>query len=63
MIQVYKLIFALLDARERRHFWLLTALMVAVAFIEVIGISAVLLLLNVLAAPETIHSNAVLSYL
>jgi len=63
VIQVYKLIFALLDARERRHFWLLTALMVAVAFIEVIGISAVLLLLNVLAAPETIHSNAVLSYL
>lgn len=63
MIQVYKLIFALLDARERRQFWLLTVVMVAVALMEVIGISAVLLLLNVLAAPETIQTNAALSYL
>ncbi len=62
MIEVYKLIFALLDSRERRQFWLLTAVMVAVALLEVIGISAVLLLLNVLAAPETIQSNAALNY-
>ncbi len=61
MINVYRMIFALLDRRERRQFWLLTALMVVVAFAEVVGISAVLVLLNVIADPSTIQSNAYLS--
>lgn len=61
MIDVYRKFFSLLDRRERRQFWLLTALMVVVAFAEVVGISSVLLLLNVLSDPETIRSNPVLS--
>ncbi|WP_216842467.1 ABC transporter ATP-binding protein [Tabrizicola piscis] len=60
MIEVYRKIFSLLDRRERRQFWLLTALMVIVAFAEVVGISAVLVLLNVIADPSTIQSNAYL---
>lgn len=63
MIEVYRKIFSLLDHSERRQFWLLAALMVVVAIAEVAGISAVLLLLNVLADPAKIHSNAVLSLL
>ncbi len=51
MIEFYRKIFSLLDARERKRFWFLSAIMVAVALVEVIGISSVLLLLNVLADP------------
>ncbi len=61
MIEVYQKIFALLDRQERVQFWLLTGAMVLVAFMEVIGISAVLMLLNVLSNPAVIHSNAALS--
>lgn len=61
MIQVYRMIFSLLDRQERRQFWFLTAVMVLVAFSEVVGISTVLLLLNVLADPTTIQSNSILS--
>ena len=61
MIEVYRKMFSLFDARERRRFWLLTALMVVVALVEVAGISSVLMLLNVLANPETIGESRVLS--
>ena len=61
MIEVYRKIFVLLDRQERFQFWLLTGAMILVAFMEVIGISAVLMLLNVLSDPQTIHSNAALS--
>jgi ATP-binding cassette, subfamily B, bacterial PglK len=61
VIDVYRKIFSLFDPRERRQFWLLTGLMVIVAFVEIIGISAVLLLLKVLADPATIHTNTALS--
>lgn len=63
MIDVYRKMFSLFDQRELRQFWLLTAVMVLVAFMEVIGISAVLMLLNVLADPAVIHSNTALSLL
>lgn len=63
MTEVYRKIFSLLDARERKQFWLLTVLMVFVALVEVIGISAVLLLLNVLAEPSTITEQRALSAL
>lgn len=62
MLEVYRKIFTLLDPRERRQFWLLTGVMVLVACAEVLGMSAVLLLLNVLAAPGAIESNAVLAF-
>jgi len=63
VISTYRMIFSLLDEKERRHFWLLTLVMVAMAFFEIAGISAVLLLLNILADPATIHTNKVLAML
>lgn len=63
MIEVYRRILSLFDARERRRFWLLTAVMIVVAFAEVVGISTVLVLLNVLSSPDTISENRVLATL
>ncbi len=63
MIDVYRKIFSLLDGPERRQFWLLTVVMIMVAFVEVVGISAVLMLLNVLSDPTTIHSSKSLGLL
>jgi len=63
MIEVYRKILSLFDARERRRFWLLTGIMILVAFAEVLGISMVLVLLNVLAMPETISNNPILAAL
>lgn len=63
MTDIFRKVFSLLDARERRRFWLLTILMIFVALIEVAGVSSVLILLNVLANPETISSNSVLSWI
>jgi ATP-binding cassette, subfamily B, bacterial PglK len=63
MIEIYRRILSLFDARERRRFWLLAVVMIGVAFAEVVGISSVLVLLNVLASPETIAENRVLATL
>ena len=62
MIEVYRNILSLFDARERGRFWLLAAVMVVVAVAEVVGISTVLLLLKVLAAPAIITENATLAW-
>ncbi|MDF3605842.1 hypothetical protein PE067_06580 [Paracoccus sp. DMF-8] len=51
------------DPHERRQFWLLTVLMILVALVEVVGISSVLMLLNVLAEPASIRDSAILSTL
>lgn len=61
MTEIFRKVFSLLDAREQRRFWLLTILMVFVAMIDVVGVSSLLLLLNVLANPSTISSNPILS--
>ncbi len=61
MTEVYRKILSLFNARERRQFWLLTALMVLVALVEVAGISSVLMLLNVLANPASIGESRALS--
>jgi ATP-binding cassette, subfamily B, bacterial PglK len=62
LIKTYQKLFKLFDDRERRRFWLLTGVMLLVAAAEIAGISAVLMLLNVLAAPDMITTNGVLSY-
>ncbi len=62
MIRAYRQIFDLLDTRERRRFVLLMALMIVVAFAEVIGISMVFVLLGVLARPEQIAESRTLSW-
>lgn len=60
MIKTYQKLFTLFDAVERRQFWLLTCVMVLVACAEIAGISAVLMLLNVLSAPEVLDTNPIL---
>jgi ABC-type multidrug transport system fused ATPase/permease subunit len=55
-------LFALLDARERRNFWWLAVIMLLVAAAEIGGFSAVLLLLNVISAPEKIQTVSALSF-
>jgi ATP-binding cassette, subfamily B, bacterial PglK len=61
VIEVYRKIFSLFSDDERRRFLLLTAIMVAVALVEVAGISSVLLLLHVLADPASIARDPMLS--
>ena len=61
MISTYRKLFSLFDKTELRQFWLLTGVMLLVATAEIAGISAVLMLLNVLSSPGTIHTNGVLS--
>ena len=60
MIEVYRKLFDLLDKRTRRRFVLLMGIMVAVSFSEMIGISAVLMLLRGLAEPARMEEVAVL---
>jgi len=62
LIKTYQQLFTLFDATERRRFWILTGVMLLVAAAEIAGISAVLMLLNVLAAPDVIDRNATLVY-
>lgn len=61
MIATYRKLFTLFDAVERRRFWILTGVMVLVAATEIIGMSAVLMLLNVLSAPDMVQSHPILS--
>lgn len=60
MIKTYQKLFSLFDATERRRFWILTGAMLLVAAAEIAGISAVLMLLNVLASPDVMDRNATL---
>jgi ABC-type multidrug transport system fused ATPase/permease subunit len=63
LIEVFRKVFSLLDAQERRRFWVLTVLMIFVALVEVAGVSSVLVLLNVLADPTTVDNSRALSWL
>jgi ABC-type multidrug transport system fused ATPase/permease subunit len=63
LIATYRKLFSLFNQVERRRFWVLTAVMLLVAAAEIAGISAVLMLLNVLAVPDTIQSSRTLSAL
>jgi len=63
LIDVFRKVFSLLDAQERRRFWVLTVLMVLVALVEVAGVSSVLVLLNVLADPTTVEKSGALTWL
>lgn len=63
MLEKYRKLFALLDRRERKRFYLVMVIMVVVSFAEVLGISTLLLLLKVFSDPEQISTNAYLSWL
>ncbi|WP_431297621.1 ABC transporter ATP-binding protein [Tabrizicola sp. BL-A-41-H6] len=61
MIDVYRKIFSLLEAGERRRFWLLSLMMIAMALVEMVGISSVLVLLQVLSDPSSVAESRVFS--
>ena len=63
MFEVYRRIFALLDAKERRRFFLLMGILVMVAVAELVGLSAVFALLAVLAEPERVTQGGRLNWL
>ena len=61
MIEIYRKLFDLLDARARKRFVLLAGIMIAVSLSELLGISAVLMLLGTLAEPGRIDDVAALA--
>ncbi|SHM61752.1 ABC-type bacteriocin/lantibiotic exporter, contains an N-terminal double-glycine peptidase domain [Roseovarius litoreus] len=63
MLDVFKKMFSLLSERERRRFYVLLVVMIVMSAAEVIGVSTVLVLLNVLADPNMIHKQAPLQWL
>ena len=60
MLDVYKKLYRLLDARERRPAALVVCLLLAVAFVENLGVAFVKPFIAVLVKPELIQTNAYL---
>ncbi len=63
MFEIYRKIFELLDEKERRRFFLLMGILVAVAVAELIGLSAVFAVLAVLSNPASVTSGGRLNWL
>ncbi len=61
MIRTYLKVFTLFSRNERRGFYMLMCLMVLVAIAEIVGISSVLVFLNLLANPAQISDSHLLS--
>src|SRR6056297_1522793 len=62
MLDAFKKIFALLDEREKKRFFVLIGVMLVVSVAEVFGISTVLILLQVLSDPAKIETNWAMSW-
>ena len=60
MLEVYRKVLTLFDARERRRFSWVMVIMIGVALAELVSMSAVLMLLGVLAQPDRITTNSTL---
>lgn len=63
MLQVYRKLFDILDPKERRRFLLLMVILVFVALADLVGLSAVLLLLNALSDTARLTGDGVLGWL
>lgn len=63
MFSIYRQMFDLLDAAERRQFLGLLALVVLMALIDLVGVAAVLPFLAVAADPSRIHDSPTLQWL
>jgi ABC-type multidrug transport system fused ATPase/permease subunit len=61
MLDVIRKLMTLLDRRERRRFWLLCVMVLAMGFANMVGVAAIIPLLSVLGNPEKIHTNPWLS--
>jgi len=62
MLDVFKKLFALLSLREKRRFHALFVIMLIMSAAEVVGVSTVLVLLNVLTDPSVIQDQAQLQW-
>ncbi len=62
MLNIYRKVYSLLDARERRRALLMFMLMLLVAVSEVVGVASVLPFIAVLANPEVIQTNKYLAW-
>jgi len=63
MISIYQKLFELLTRRERRHFFFLLGLIILMAFVDMLGVAAILPFLAVVSDPSQIRQNAYLSRL
>jgi ATP-binding cassette, subfamily B, bacterial PglK len=61
LLEAYRKLISLLDARERRHGALVFALLVVVAFFEAVGVASVMPFIAALANPEVIETNRYLA--
>ena len=57
MIAIYRKIFDLLDARERRRFWQLLGLIMLMGLLDMAGVASILPFLAVVSDPAMISSN------
>jgi len=62
MLHLYRKICLLLDQRERRLAFYVLLLTIVVAFIEVLGVASIMPFMAVLANPDVIEENSILSY-
>jgi ABC-type multidrug transport system fused ATPase/permease subunit len=63
MLDVYRKVLALFDARERRRFYVVMAILVVAACFELVSISSILVLLGILAQPEKIATIPALNWM
>ncbi len=57
MIDTYRMIFQLLDRRERSRFLMLMMMVLAMSLLDVAGVASVLPFLAVLADPQSVHGS------
>jgi len=62
MWSVVRKLLTLLNAHERKRLYLLFAAVLATAFVEVAGVASVMPFLALVANPESVHDNALLSW-
>ena len=61
MLTTYRRLFGLLDARERRRFVVVLAMILIMGLVDALGIASIFPFLAVLSTPEIIHDNAYLA--
>lgn len=62
MIQIFRKIHGILDARERRNALMLLGLMLVAAFVEVVGVASVMPFVAILADPSIVSANRHLNW-
>ena len=61
MLAIFRKIWSLLDARERRRGLIVFALLLTVAFVDVLGVASVMPFIAMLANPEVVETNRYLA--